>query len=112
MPVTEEELRIWTRDFLDALLEPKADSLVDRFSNTIARQPNEDFRHVLAAVRDIMSLGYPLSKAMALHPDIFPEKYITIIRYGEIHGEVDLTLKRYLDRPEDMQPRCAARPAG
>ncbi len=106
MRVTPEEIQAWTRDFYNAILEPKTASLIDRFNPTIERQPNEEFRRVLSAVSDVVALGFPLSKALSLFPDVFDPNYITIIRYGEIHGELDVVLKRFLDHPEDMSPRC------
>ncbi|MBV9468679.1 MAG: type II secretion system F family protein [Abitibacteriaceae bacterium] len=110
MQVTAEELRDWTRDFYNVLMEPNGSSLLDLFSSTIAKQPNHHFQRVLMEVRDALMAGHSLSGAMSQHPDVFNATYITIIRYGEIYGEVDLTLQRFLERPEDMQPRCQVRP--
>jgi type II secretory pathway component PulF len=47
---------------------------------------------------------------MALHPHVFNETYVTIIRYGEIFGEVDLVLERYVEHPEEMFKPCRPKP--
>ncbi len=108
-PVTKDDLRSWAKDFYQEISTPDAGSFRDRFERTISKQKNDYFQVMLRGVLEVMSLGYPLSKAMSLHPDAFDEKFITIVKYGEMHGEVDLTLQRYLEKPEDMEPRCGVR---
>ena len=110
-PVTKEELRAWAKDFYDELANPASGSFSERFERTISRQQNEYFQQMLRGVLNIVLVGYPLSKAMTFHPDAFDEKFITIVRYGEIYGELDLTLQRYLEKPEEMEPRCGVRRA-
>lgn len=107
----QDHLQRWARDFLRAMEDPRPASLVERWSGTIEAQPDEEFRRVLAAVRDVFALGYPMSRTMALHPDYFPDDFRTMIRYGEMYGEVDAVLRRWLDHPEDRAPRCRIRPA-
>ena len=108
-PVTREEVRAWAKDFHAQLVDPNAGSLCDRFERTVSPQQNEYFQHMLRGVLSVMTVGYPLSKAMSMHPDAFSEGFITIIRYGEMYGEVDLTVQRFLEKPEEMEPRCAVR---
>ena len=108
-PVTNHDLRAWAQDFYQQINQPNAGSFQDRFESTISGQKNEYFQIMLRGVLQVMSAGYPLSKAMSLHPDAFDEKFITVIRYGEIYGEVDVTLQRYLQKPEEMEPRCNVR---
>ncbi len=50
--------------------------------------------------------GYSLSHGLSLHPEIFSKAYIVTVSYGEIYGEIDVTLRRYIDNPEDRAPRC------
>ncbi len=106
MNISPQEIQAWTRDFYNALIAPKSASFIGCFEPTIEGQPNEDFRRVLRAVRDVMAMELPLSKAMSLFPDVFDANFLCIIRYGEIHGELDVVLERYLDHPEDRAPRC------
>ncbi|MBW3637872.1 MAG: type II secretion system F family protein [Armatimonadetes bacterium] len=110
MPVTTEELHTWARDFYNALLEPKTASFLDRFNPTIERQPNAGFRRILEAVREMVSIGLPFSTALSVYPDVFDQDFVTIIRYGEIHGELHVVLERFLDHPEDRFPRCKVPP--
>lgn len=105
-PVTRDELRSWAKDFYQEIVTPNTGSLHDRFERTISGQKNEYFQYALRGVLKVMSAGCPISKAMSLFPDAFDEKFITIVRYGELYGELDSTLQRYVERPQDMEPRC------
>jgi type II secretion system (T2SS) protein F len=106
-PVTREELKAWARDFCQELDNPERLSFCARLERTIPGQPNGYLRHALAAVSKVMALGFPLSKAMSLDPDIFDETFLAVVRYGELYGELSLTLRRLVDHPEDQSPRCS-----
>lgn len=110
-PVTKDELREWAKDFYTEIMNPDSGSFCEKFERTIAGRRNEYFQHVLRGVLSVLSAGYPLSRAMSLHADAFDEKFIAVVRYGELYGELDLTLQRYLEKPEDMEPRCAVKRA-
>jgi type II secretory pathway component PulF len=103
MSVSQEELRNWSCALCEAFAPGR--SFVNCLDLANQQVQNEDFRRVLIAVRDRIAQGYSLSGAMAEHPDVFNEKYRTIVRYGEIYGELDVTLRRFADRPEDMEPK-------
>ncbi len=104
MPVTQEEVREWSRNFYTGL--QCGGGLIDSMESATRQQSNPEFLDVLTEVRDIVARGYPLSKIMALYPHVFDETYISIIRYGEIFGEVDLVLERYVEHPEEMFKPC------
>jgi type IV pilus assembly protein PilC len=61
-----------------------------RALNILAEQtPNKKLAEVLAAVRNDVETGNPLSGAMAQHPDIFPPLMVNMIRAGEVGGFLD-----------------------
>lgn len=105
-PVTKDDLRAWAKDFHREIITPNTGTLQERFERTISGQKNEYFQHALRGVLKVTSLGIPISNAMSLFPDSFDEKFITIVRYGELHGELDSTLQRYVEKPQDMERRC------
>ena len=108
-PVTQDDLGAWARDFYREISQPPNGSYEATFERTIAGQQNEYFRYLLGGVLRMMSAGCPLSAAMSLHPDAFDEKFVTIVRYGEIYGELDETLQRYIERPQDRERRCGVK---
>lgn len=110
MAATQDEVREWARAFHTALVGGAGKSLVQCFAESIEQVSNEQLRHALSNVQSELEQGNSLSRAFALHPDVFEPNFISIVRYGEIYGEVDLTLQRFVERPEDMAPRCR-RPA-
>jgi type II secretory pathway component PulF len=45
--------------------------------------------------------GYVLSDLMEMNRHIFTRDYVTTVRYGEIYGELDTALQKWLtDRPK------------
>lgn len=112
MPVTEEEVCDWTRTFCIALeTHDGRHSLLDYLQQTTPQQGNAELRAVLDSVHDNVSQGYALSYALSQHPEVFREPYVTTVRYGEIYGEVEVTLRRYIDRPEDRAALCRMPPS-
>lgn len=111
MPVTEAEVCDWTRTFCIALeTHDGKHSLLDYLQQTTQQQGNAEFRAVLTSVRDNVSQGYALSHALSQYPEVFREPYVTTVGYGEIYGELEVTLRRYIDRPEDRAAFCRVPP--
>lgn len=110
MAVTQDEVREWARAFHASLTGATVKSLVQHLVESAQQVSNEHLLGALADVQSVVEQGNSLSGALAQHPDIFNKNFITIVRYGEIYGEVDLTLQRFVEHPEDMVPRCR-RPA-
>lgn len=109
-PVNRDDLRAWARDFNRELIKPN-EPIWDKIERTIAAQPNHYFQQALKALAATVALGFSLSNAMSLFPEMFDVdgKFLTVVRYGEMHGELDETLKRYIEKPEDMNPRCGVK---
>ncbi len=102
-----EELRRWARALAEALETAAGKrSFVDCLEMAESAVSDLALRHALKIVRDIVAEGCSLSRAMARFPEVFDGVILTVVRYGEIYGELDLTLRRYADRPEDLLPRC------
>ena len=74
--------------------------------------PDPEFQRIGAAVASVARLGIPLSKVMEIFPNVFSPHHVAVVRYGEMYGEVDLTLERYVDRPEERARRCPLPPSG
>ncbi|MHB9148807.1 MAG: type II secretion system F family protein [Thermoleophilia bacterium] len=55
---------------------------------------NPRFRKVIAAVRQDVEAGMPLSDAIEKHPVAFDRLYVSMVRAGEVGGVLDLTLER------------------
>lgn len=109
--VTEEEVCDWTRTFCIALeTHDGRHSLLDYLQQATQQQGNAEFCAILDSVRDNVSQGYALSHALSQHPEVFREPYVTTVRYGEIYGELDIALRRYIDRPEDRAALCRVPP--
>jgi type II secretory pathway component PulF len=105
--VSQEELRAWSRAMCEAFSRAdRKTSFLDCLNEANRRVESEPLRRALSAVVEEVERGNALSRAMALHPDVFDPNFITVVRYGEIYGEMELTLARFADHPEDMAPRC------
>jgi type IV pilus assembly protein PilC len=58
-----------------------------------AQTTNKHFSKVIREVRDGVEAGHSLSEALAEHPKIFDELYVSMVRAGELGGSIDLVLK-------------------
>ena len=64
-------------------------SLVIGLSDVAEQSTNPEFREVLRDIRRNVQSGATLSGAFALHPDVFPEVFVSIMRAGEVTGNMD-----------------------
>jgi type II secretory pathway component PulF len=107
MLVTEEQVCQWTIDFCITLeAHDGTRSLLDHLQQATQQQDSAEFRAILEQVRTAVGQGYSLSHALTQYPEVFSAAYITTVRYGEIYGEVDIALRRYVERPDDRASRC------
>jgi type IV pilus assembly protein PilC len=80
--------------------------LIDAIDTLRTDMKNERFRQVLADVSDALRSGETLSNAVAMHSDVFPSFYITILRSAEMTGHVDSVLDQlasYIERDENAK---------
>lgn len=93
-PVSRDALKAWTTLFAAQLTEGVP--LVKIMKICTEQAQGDYLRRVSEGVNGVVNLGYPLSQAMALHPDVFSANYIAHVRYGEMHGIVDETMNALL----------------
>jgi len=80
-------------------------SLVIGLSDVAEQSTNLEFREVLRDIRRNVQSGANLSGAFALHPDVFPEVFVSIMRAGEVTGNMDgalSDLNRFLTWQEEL----------
>ena len=61
------------------------------------------FRDVVARVRRSVEEGMGIADAMGLHPRVFDELYVSMVRAGEAGGALDQILKRLAEFLEERQ---------
>ena len=62
--------------------------------------PNKKLKSVIMDIRDFCTGGSPLSDALARHPKVFPNLYVSMVRSGETGGALESILKRLSDFSE------------
>ena len=62
--------------------------------------PNKKFKGIILDVRDFCVAGSPLSDALARHPKVFSNLYVSMVRSGETGGALEKILKRLSDFSE------------
>jgi type IV pilus assembly protein PilC len=80
-------------------------SLVSGLSDVAEQSTNPEFREVLRDIRRNVQSGATLSGGFALHPDVFPEVFVSIMRAGEMTGNMDGALSdihRFLTWQEEL----------
>ncbi|HQT97283.1 MAG TPA: type II secretion system F family protein [Thermodesulfobacteriota bacterium] len=79
--------------------------VVSGLSDVAEQSTNPEFREVLRDIRRNVQSGATLSGAFALHPDVFPEVFVSIMRAGEATGNMDgalSDLNRFLTWQEEL----------
>lgn len=74
--------------------------LVQSLHNVSGQTTNKTFKTVLGSVISSVEGGQPLSEAMAKHPKVFNQVYISMIAAGEASGTLDISLQRLADQQE------------
>ncbi len=80
-------------------------SLVSGLSDVAEQSTNPEFREVLRDIRRNVQSGATLSGGFSLHPDVFPEVFVSIMRAGEVTGNMDgalSDLNRFLTWQEEL----------
>ncbi len=68
---------------------------------------NPRFKGVIAKIRQDVTDGQALSEAMAKHPDVFSELYVSLVQAGESGGIMDEILARLADLLEAQEENKA-----
>lgn len=75
-------------------------TIVKAFDLLANQATNKQFRKVIADIRDHCTSGNPLSDALARHPAVFSDLYVSMVRSGETGGALENILKRLADFSE------------
>jgi type IV pilus assembly protein PilC len=104
--VTTKDLLIFTRQFsvmIDAGLP-----LVQGLEIIATQADNREFRRVLTDVKLRVESGSTFADALAVHPKVFDELFVQLVRAGEIGGMLDTILQRlgaYIEKNEKLKRR-------
>jgi type IV pilus assembly protein PilC len=80
--------------------------IIDAIDTLRADMRHERLRNVLADVAEALRAGETLSNAVAMHSDVFPSFYVTILQSAEMTGHVDSVLDQladYIERDENAK---------
>lgn len=95
------ELALLTRRL--ATLTASSVPLFEAIGSLHGQEQNSRLRQVLGRVRERISEGAPLSRALAAEPGIFSESYVSMVAAGETGGALDVVLERLADFLEEQE---------
>lgn len=97
-PVTLEDLIVFTRQ-LGTLLGAGL-SFLTTFDALIQQTENKRFKKVIMLMRNDVEAGRSFSDALAKHPKIFNDLYVSMVKAGEVGGVLDEMLDRLASMAE------------
>jgi type IV pilus assembly protein PilC len=86
-----KEIAAFTRQF--ATMVESGLSISRSLTVLAAQVANKHLSRVVREVRDGVEAGLALSEALARHPKVFDELYVSMVRAGEVGGSIDVVLK-------------------
>lgn len=86
-----KDVAVFTRQF--ATMVDAGLSISRALSVLAAQTSNKFFAKILREVREDVEAGLALSAALAKHPKVFDELYVSMVRAGEIGGSIDVVLR-------------------
>jgi general secretion pathway protein F len=98
--VSAEDLAIATRQL--AVLVHAGIPLVDSLTALVEQVDKEKLKRVLGDVKQRVNEGSTLADALALHPRVFGDLYVNMIRAGEHSGALEIVLTRLADFTESQ----------
>ncbi len=90
--ISRQELLVFTRQL--STLVSTGTSLIQSLNNVADQTPNPRFKQIIYGVVNSLESGMSFSAALAQHPEIFPNLYISLIKVGEAGGLLDKVLLR------------------
>ncbi len=93
--VKKSEIASFTRQL--ATLLKSGIPLADTLGALVDQTANLRFKTPLSEIRSAVNEGSALADAMAKHPKIFDELYVSMVRAGEVAGNLDEVLGRLAD---------------
>jgi type IV pilus assembly protein PilC len=96
--IKPKEVAMFTRQFATMV---DSGLSINRSLGVLATQvENKYFAQTIREIRDDIESGTSLSNALAKHPKVFDDLYISMVRAGEIGGSIDTVLKNTADQLE------------
>lgn len=74
--------------------------LLQGLRNVANQATNKQFEHVISEVIGDIEAGSSFSDALARHPDVFDQVYISLVAAGEASGTLDTSLSRLAEQQE------------
>lgn len=110
--VTNSELATMCRQF--ATLTAANVNVLDIFDTLEAQTENPFLKEVLGKVREHLEMGHTLATAFNRYPNTFSPFFITMVREGELEGELARAFEELSDHYESRLDSTvdARRPAG
>jgi general secretion pathway protein F len=99
--VSKTEIAAFTRQM--ATLIKSGIPLADSLAAMVEQQPNVRFKTQLAEVRTAVNEGMSFGDALAKHPKLFDDLFVSMVRAGELAGNLDEVLSRLADFLEASQ---------
>lgn len=96
--ITPQDLALMTRQL--ATLVGAGLPLVDCLGALIEQVENGRQKRILSQVREHVVEGGNLADAMRMHPQVFGDLYVNMVRAGEASGALDIVLVRLADYTE------------
>ena len=93
--VSEQEVATFTR-LLSTMLRAGL-PLVDALYNLSVQTRNVTFKEAIKAMLANIQSGGSLSASMAMHPKIFDNLYVNLVKAGEASGKVDEAMEKLAD---------------
>jgi type IV pilus assembly protein PilC len=90
--VTTKEIVIFTRQF--ATMIDSGLPLVQCLEILSSQQENKTFKEVLLKVKESVESGSTFADALAKHPKVFDNLYVSLVAAGEVGGILDTILNR------------------
>lgn len=98
--VSAADLALFTRRL--ATLVASAVPLFEAIGSLCEQEQNSQFRQTLVLVKDRISEGASLSRALAAEAAVFDESYVNMVAAGEAGGALDVVLERLADFLEEQ----------
>ena len=99
--VRSSELSATTRQL--SILLGAGVTLVASLDTLITQITNPVLKKIMAEVKDSVNEGNSLAHSLALHPKVFSQIYINMVRAGEASGSLDVVLDRLAEFGENQQ---------
>ncbi len=89
--IKAKDVAVFTRQFATMV---DAGLSISRALTVLSTQVSNKFLAIkLREVRDDVEVGLALSDALAKHPKVFDELYVSMVRAGELGGSIDVVLR-------------------